>query len=296
MLALLRSIGGAFSLRSFFRRAPNVSATSPRHGVISRTSKVFAARPGGAIPSAAIAGRLRPILKKISRVPAEFSEIYVSVSGAFDFGDAVVLGLVALFTKPLAKRYFYLRHEKRDSFEDSRLCRFATTIQQLATITGVVYVFDLLFVVTTSLGFNFDIATEQKVAKAVYTVWGAWRLRGYKDLMLRRALKRAPEEQGRLSIIGKVLDGILAVVLFFFLEDIFQFSLGRGIASLLTAGGTTAIVFSLASKSLATTFVNGLAIQASRKFAEGDQITLGDGTSGTVVKLNAFETLIKGWL
>lgn len=54
------------------------------------------------------------------------------------------------------------------------------------------------------------------------------------------------------------------------------------------------MVFSLASKGIATEFVTGLSIEASPKFVSGDYIALGDGTCGDVLKVDAFETAIKG--
>jgi small-conductance mechanosensitive channel len=58
--------------------------------------------------------------------------------------------------------------------------------------------------------------------------------------------------------------------------------------------GKAGLVFSFASKELATEVLSGVAFHSSRKIGLGDKIRLGDGTTGNVVKVDALETLIKG--
>jgi MscS family membrane protein len=68
-----------------------------------------------------------------------------------------------------------------------------------------------------------------------------------------------------------------------------------GLQSVLTGSGIGAIAFSLASKDLAQHIVGGFVIQTWDAFDVGDDIKLGDGTEGTVLKIGLVETEIVGY-
>jgi small-conductance mechanosensitive channel len=206
----------------------------------------------------------------------------------------VVLGLVSWLTEPLAKLYFDWRNKGDEKYEDTWLSRVASLMSQLAKVTGIVYASDMISVVLTSLGFQLDPRIQPMLAKAAYALWGAWRLRTFKEFTLKRMIRREKGDLGKAKVLGRILDAVIAIWLLFFMQDIFQISTGRGIASVLTAGGTAGLLFSWASKDLAAGLVSGLAIHTSHHFAKGDEIILGDGTRGIVEKIGAMETLVKG--
>ena len=253
-----------------------------------------AAPPVPKLHRMAVAGRLGPVINKLMLAHTKSHPIRLALANAFDVVDAVVLGLVSWLTEPLAKLYFDWRNKGDEKYEDTWLNRAASLISQFAKVTGVVYASDMLSVVLVTLGFQLDPRIQPMLAKAAYTLWGAWRLRNFKEWLLRRMTRVETGDLGKAKVIGHIFDGVITVWLLFFMQDIFEVSTGRGITSVLTAGGAAGVVFSLASKDLAAGLVSGLAIHASRHFAEGDKIILGDGTSGIVEKMGATETFILG--
>jgi hypothetical protein len=296
-LAILLVVTLTWSVESFSISPSRVSypikdPKTRRFVVNPAVATTAAAAPGG---FAVVAGRLGPVVKQLMLIRTEFRPVRSALANAFDFGDVVLLGLLGWLPEPLAKRYFAWRHDDGDDaekYEDTLLSRFASLISQLTKVTGIVYTFDMLSVVSTTLGFQLDPSIQPKLAKTTYIVWGAWRIRGFKDFMFKRLIRQG--DTGKTKVVSRILDGAIATCLFFFLQDIFHFTMGRGITSVLTAGGTAGLVFSLASKELATEMLSGLAFHGSRKVDLGDKIRLGDGTTGAVVKVGAFETLIKG--
>ena len=70
--------------------------------------------------------------------------------------------------------------------------------------------------------------------------------------------------------------------------------IGRALQSVFALGGVGTLVFSLASKDLASQIINGIALAASNKYDEGDYILLGDGTLGTVCSMGWVSTDLRG--
>lgn len=246
------------------------------------------------VPKMAVAGRLGSAISKLMLIPTKIHPIRSALSSVFHVSDVVVLGLVSWLTEPMAKLYFDWRNKDDDQYEDTWIYRGASLTSQLAKVTGIVYASDMLSVVLISLGFQLDPRIQPMLAKAAYTFYGAWRLRNFKEFLLKKMIRRETGELGKAKVIGRIFDGVITMWLLFFMQDIFEFSTGRGITSVLTAGGAAGLVFSLASKDLATGLVSGLQVHASRHFAVGDKILLGDGTGGIVEKMGAMETLVKG--
>jgi hypothetical protein len=292
-LAILLAIALKWSVESFSIGPSTVSYPTKypktlRYAVNINPSVATTVAPVGF----AVAGRLGLVVKQLVLIRTEFRPVRSALVNAVDFSDVVLLGLLGWLPEPLAKRYFAWRYDDNKKYEDSLLSRFASLISQLTKVTGIVYMFDMLSVVLTTVGFQLDPRCQPILAKTTYTLWGAWRIRGFNDFMLKRLIRNG--DTGKAKLVCRILDGVIATFLFFFLQDIFHFTIGRGIMSVLTAGGTAGLVFSLASKELATELLSGLAFHGSRKVDLGDKIRLGDGTTGNVVKVGAMETLIKG--
>jgi small-conductance mechanosensitive channel len=91
-----------------------------------------------------------------------------------------------------------------------------------------------------------------------------------------------------------VLDGGLLVVLYFFISDIFQVTIGKGLQSIAAVGGLSTIIFGLAAKDFAQMLIAGIAIYNSDKFYEGEKVRFGDGTTGKIDHQGYFELHIRG--
>lgn len=298
LLALLSSFSGvdSFSLRPNFGRQtkePSHSITTPEQQKRTTTSHTLAAQ----VQDLAVAGRVGPVLSRLGKTPTEFGAIRQALSGVFSVGDVAILGAVGWLTIPAAKRFYAWRHESDYSikaYENSWLGRWCTLISSFARATSFIYTGDILAVILSTIGFQLDARLMPAFTKTVYAIWGALRLRRFKKIVLKQITRK--EIQGNVQVAEKVLDGVLGIWLFFFLNDIFHITMGKGVTSVLTVGGITGLAISLASKDLAGMLVAGFAVQFSRRFDIGDKIRLGDGTTGNIVDMGALETLIKGVL
>jgi small-conductance mechanosensitive channel len=132
-----------------------------------------------------------------------------------------------------------------------------------------------------------------KLARVLYTIWIAFRIMQFKRYLLGRAVNKSPEKLGKIMIYDRILDVIIYAALSFSIMDTVEVEYGAGFKSLFAFGGVGTLVFSLASKDMATLFVSGLVLSTSEKFIEGDVIELGDKTTGTVVKTGLLYTSIR---
>ena len=64
---------------------------------------------------------------------------------------------------------------------------------------------------------------------------------------------------------------------------------------MLSAGGVGALIFSLASKDLATEIVGGVTINAWNAIDVGDKVRLGDGTAGKILEIGLVDTIFQGY-
>jgi small-conductance mechanosensitive channel len=78
--------------------------------------------------------------------------------------------------------------------------------------------------------------------------------------------------------------------------DVLAVETGRAVSSIFALGSVGTLVLSLASRDIASQLVSGLAVTASRRFFEGEEIELGDGTRGSVAKMGWMYTDMRGKL
>jgi small-conductance mechanosensitive channel len=71
-------------------------------------------------------------------------------------------------------------------------------------------------------------------------------------------------------------------------SDALGLEMGRGINSLFAFGGIGTLVFSLASKDIASQLVSGLVISTSDRFYEGESIHLGAFHEYGIMSMKAF--------
>ena len=95
-----------------------------------------------------------------------------------------------------------------------------------------------------------------------------------------------------LQITDFFLFGILA----FIWIDILNIKRGNALSSVFALGGAGTLALTLALQDLAKRVINGLAISTSDAFEVGDEIRLGDGTSGIVLSVGWLSTVIRGEL
>jgi small-conductance mechanosensitive channel len=239
-------------------------------------------------------GKILPVLQMFAVSREDLQEIYHRLYQAVHPGDLIVLTLVSVGVVPIFSFLFGCGSDG-DKPNHSYLYQFASHVSQAAKLAIVVYAFDCMVLVLTSLGFSFSsLSTYSKgFAKILYICWMTQRLSVLKRYLLGRAVSRKPDKLGRAATADRLLDGMLFLMTGFFLLDVLDVDMGVGITSVFAFGSAGTLVIGLASQNLATMFVNGLVLTTSDRIAEGDHIKFGNGNNGKVTKIGWFQTTLK---
>ncbi|KAI2509764.1 mechanosensitive ion channel [Fragilaria crotonensis] len=137
------------------------------------------------------------------------------------------------------------------------------------------------------------IHLRQEALQVVFTIWLAQSVSTAKRIVLKRAISGT--RLGRVTLYDKLLDMILILVASAVVLSELEIDYGMRLQSIFAAGSLGAITFSLASRDLAENIVAGVVLQAWDAFEEGDDIRLGDGSEGTVLKIGLVETELCGY-
>jgi small-conductance mechanosensitive channel len=259
-----------------------------------------------------IAGRLLPNVRQLNITRDKVEEIGDVLLDTIDIDDVIFLMAVGFCLVPLARFVHGVWFAKEygsetksgdedkpvDSFKSTYTYQVAHNVSQIARIAIVVYVIDCLMVIVYTQGIELAVIKHvdfgAKLARVLYTVWIAFRFMQFKRYLLGRAVNKSPEKLGKIMIYDHILDVIICATLCFSIMDTLEIEYGAGFKSLFAFGGVGTLVFSLASKDMATLFVSGLVLSTSEKFNTGDFIELGDKTTGTVVNTGLLYTSIRG--
>ena len=97
-------------------------------------------------------------------------------------------------------------------------------------------------------------------------------------------------------LLLQITDFFLFGILAFIWIDILNIKRGNALSSVFALGGAGTLALTLALQDLAKRVINSLAISTSDAFEVGDEIMLGDGTSGIVLSVGWLSTVIRGEL
>jgi small-conductance mechanosensitive channel len=243
-------------------------------------------------------GQIVPTLSKFAVGKDKLSEIGEHLIDAVHPGDFVFLALLGWASVPFCGLLFSAFDRKRKHpYNESYTYQFANHISQAARIALIVYAVDLVVVVLNTLGFTYFHVGQvsQAFAKIIYVAWASQRLSVFKRHILSKAVSRKPDQLGRASMIDHLADGIIYICTGFFLLDILNVELGVGFTSVFAFGSAGTIVMGLATKDIAAMFVSGLTLTTSNRISEGDDVTFGDGTCGTVEKIGWMQTTLRNY-
>jgi small-conductance mechanosensitive channel len=145
------------------------------------------------------------------------------------------------------------------------------------------------------MGFSFtSLATLSKgFAKILYISWIGFRLSVFKRYMLETAIFKKTKKLGRVSMVDRLLDGLIVLTTGFFLIECLNVDMGVGVTSVFAFGSAGTLVIGLATQKFAAMFVNGMVLTTSDRISEGDHIKTGSGLSGRVQKIGWFQTTLR---
>lgn len=208
-------------------------------------------------------------------------------------------------------RYLYKQYQKRPKwqtwlqtdmekqYDEAKVKivaeKFSTAGQLGTYLYGCHIVSQLLYFLAPQRPLLVTPELAWKMAKATFTVWGAWELRQYKKLGLCALLKRDdPERMGKAGIFNTVADILLALLTFLAVTDIMGVSLGSSFTPIFALAGTGVGVFALASQGIAAQLLAGLQLVTANKFEVGEEIQVGVGTNDSISVTGKVEAI--GWM
>jgi small-conductance mechanosensitive channel len=148
------------------------------------------------------------------------------------------------------------------------------------------------------VGFHFpyQVNLSTAVAKITFLVWFAAKLSALKtQFILRKFRVTTLDKLGKGNIYDRVGNLFIFLTTGLIISDVLALETGRAFSSIFALGSVSTLVFSLASKDIASQFIGGLALSASNKFYEGEEIKLGDNTVGIVSRVGWMNTEIRGY-
>lgn len=243
-----------------------------------------------------VGGRVLPFLKAIAVTPEDVSKIWQHLEQTVHPIDFIVLFVVAFSTVPLLS-VIYRIFLPGKPYKESYVYLIADHISQAAKIAMAIFLVDCLTIILHTLGFAFSHLSQmsQGIAKILYILWAASRISVFKRYLLSQAVSKSPDKLGRLTTVDRIADGVLALLAGFFLLDILDVEMGIGVTSVFAFGSAGTLVIGLATQSIASMFVSGIALSTSDRIREGDYIQFGDGTSGQVIKMGWMQTTLRNY-
>lgn len=250
------------------------------------------------LETSTLAGQISPLMKRFLLTKAQRRGIWSGITHVAKFGDIaflLVLGwaLVPTLTLPY-DRWISSSSRTPNSFRLTKTYQVANSLSQLSKLAILVYFFDMVKIAL--LGAGFDIPRRERLTHAfayiVYTIWATARLSEFKKYLLCELTK---ESEGRLQVFNRLVDSVLFLCALFFILDILHLQIGVAMRGVVAFGSIGTLVFSLASKDIATNWLYGIILSASDRIYEGDSVRLlKSGFSGTVERLGWLETVLRG--
>lgn len=298
--SILALFAPQLSVSNAFAAPQNSRARKNRRAPATRLSALLPAGKHAKGSNVALAGQLFPILSKFFIGPAKAKKIAANVGTAVDIGDLVFISMLGWALPPLARLVYNRRIGESASdydFKMTKTFKGSILVSQLAKVAAIVYIVDVLAIALDAIGvkFLYELNFASKCAELLYTLYAAWRFIPFKRYLIEKQLKaKSPEDLGKVKLLDRLADILIAVTTTFVILDELRVPTGRALQSVFALGGVGTLVFSLASKDVAAQFVSGLALSTSNKFDEGDIVLLGDGTQGIVAKMGWMSTDLRG--
>ena len=159
------------------------------------------------------------------------------------------------------------------------------------------------------MGFDIGENYSNAIAKVVYTVWTFSRINSLRIYLVYRlfGISSVPKSSAqdkemiltatnkasyaRAGITNSVLDVVFLFLVGLSVLDVLKVKLGMALKSFFAVSSFSTILLSVASGDIAKQAVNGMALQASEKFFEGEKIQVSDTENniirGTIETLNS---------
>ena len=180
------------------------------------------------------------------------------------------------------------------------------SMRSLARVALSAYVVDIVcLILRWQGGFHFPHLWDvpRVYAKAAFSIWTLRRFLEWKRPIVIRLVSggsgsrgggNGSSRAGRADLADKALNGISIALVALAVSDWLSVELGLALTGAVALGSAGTLAFTLASKDLVSQLVSGVFLQATDKMTPGDNVQLGEGSSGKVVRIGWTETILRG--
>ena len=179
------------------------------------------------------------------------------------------------------------------AFKDTILYQVVSLISEASRIGMHVISFDCATMLIHLMGFNpfgvFDMSNVNLAgvfSSLIYSGWIVNRTKSFKRYLLEHAFGVDEDaDWGKMEVVDNLGNGLLYATWGVYILNKLEMQTGIAVKSLFSLGATGTLIFSLASKDIASQMMSGLTLHLSDKIYQGDTIEFSDGTSGIVEDL-----------
>ena len=231
-----------------------------------------------------LAGQMTPWFQKLVLDEKERQTVWNGINQVLRVSDVGILLLLGWGLTPVCQLIYDLLipFKQQPDFKSTKAYHIINTVSQVFQLGMLVYLFDMFKIFL--LGAGFHIPRGERLTHAfayiVYIVWATTRLSLLKQYVL---FKITRECQGRLQIFNRLMDAVLFLCSLCLIIDILNLEMGYAMSGVVAFGSVGTLVFSLASKDIASHWMYGILLSASDRIYEGDMVRLAKtGFSGKV--------------
>mmetsp|Transcript_17464 Transcript_17464/g.34763 ORF Transcript_17464/g.34763 Transcript_17464/m.34763 type:complete len:504 (+) Transcript_17464:76-1587(+) len=252
-----------------------------------------------------LSGSLLPSLRHLFAGSREsYKMAWQVLKDTTDFGDIITIACLVIFSSPVMRLFFSFYQplaakfgRQKGKYEDSKISTFGKNAEQVSLIAMSVYVVELATTFVTEVisepgnkaGDLFPLENVPKLfTSIVYGFWVSKKALVTKRKILEPLYESCPSSQ----LYDRASDFFISTVIALFALSFSGFKLGLVFNALLAVDAIFSVVVALALKEPLTQIIQGFSLLTRKKISVGENVTLGDGTSGKVSIIGWFETTL----
>lgn len=230
----------------------------------------------------ALAGKIAPILSKVALNGKLMSKIGTALQRQTSIVDLIFIAFVGWCSQPVVRFVYekFFESWRRKDWEITYLHHTWKLTSEAARIASIVYAVDCLHIILTECGFKIAKMYNygEITASVAYTVWASKKIAKWKQLYLKRAIRKSEggNKQGRFFLFNRFGDVVISITTILTIADRLRISKSAAFGRFFALGSVGTLALSLAAKDIAEQFVGGLALSTTDKFFEGDVILVSE--------------------
>ena len=253
------------------------------------------------VESSNAADMIFPFFSRLIIKPSDARKVAAALRKDYsDLTEILVYSLLGLFV-PLLGKYLRLKiigysHEEKP-YRKSKTYHIMNHISQGFRIGALVNICELAADGFASNGIRSGIIINA-ISTTFFTIWAMFRIMALKNVALailfERFLHVKAKSQRLTKLTRAISDYSIYIGTVFVVCKSLGINCGAALNTFFAFGGAGTLTLSLASKDIMKQFLSGISLSLLDSFEVGDKIITDGGSLGTVEKIGAYNTLIRG--